>query len=76
LPRVSKEQAKQGTAIKNSQMKPGDLIFYANSNGVVDHVAIYIGNNQIVHAASTKSGIKISKWNYRTPIAIRNILGK
>jgi cell wall-associated NlpC family hydrolase len=57
-------------------MKIGDLIFYTNSAGVVDHVAIYIGNNQIVHAASARAGIRISKWNYRTPYAIRNVLGK
>lgn len=75
LPRVSKEQAKSGTAVSSGNKKVGDLIFYANSNGVVDHVAIYIGNNQVVHAASTKAGIKISNWDYRTPHSIRNVLG-
>ena len=48
-------------------MRPGDLIFYTNSKGTVNHVAMYIGNGQIVHAASRRSGIKISTWNYRTP---------
>ena len=62
-------------AVSSGNKKVGDLIFYANSNGVVDHVAIYIGNNQIVHAANTKSGIKINNWNYRTPHSIRNVLG-
>ena len=75
LPRVSKEQAKQGVAVSSTNKKVGDLVFYANSNGVVDHVAIYIGNNQVVHAASTKTGIKISNWDYRTPHSIRNVLG-
>lgn len=75
LPRVSKEQAKSGVAVSSGNKKVGDLIFYANSNGVVDHVAIYIGNNQVVHAASTKAGIKISNWDYRTPHSIRNVLG-
>ena len=75
LPRTSREQARQGTPIKSSQMRPGDLIFYANGGGTVNHVAMYIGNGQIVHAASRKSGIKISTWNYRTPVAIRNVLG-
>ena len=75
LPRVSKEQAKQGTAVSSGNKKVGDLVFYANSNGVIDHVAIYIGNNQVVHAASTKTGIKISNWDYRTPHSIRNVLG-
>ncbi len=75
LPRVSKEQAKSGVAVTSANKKVGDLVFYTNSNGVVDHVGIYIGNNQIVHAASTKAGIKISSWDYRTPHSIRNVLG-
>lgn len=75
LPRTSREQARQGTPIKSSQMRPGDLIFYANSGGTVNHVAMYIGNGQIVHAASRRSGIKISTWNYRTPYRIVNMLG-
>lgn len=75
LPRVAREQAKKGVEVSSGNKKVGDLIFYANSNGVIDHVAIYIGNNQIVHAASTKAGIKISNWDYRTPKCIRNVLG-
>ena len=75
LPRTSRDQAKIGTAVSSGNKKVGDLIFYANSNGVIDHVAIYIGNNQIVHAANTKSGIKINNWDYRTPHSIRNVLG-
>ena len=74
LPRTSREQARQGTPIKSSQMRPGDLIFYANGGGTVNHVAMYIGNGQIVHAASRRSGIKISTWNYRTPKTIRSFL--
>ncbi len=74
LPRTSREQAKVGRAIKSSEMRPGDLIFYANSSGTVNHVAMYIGNGQIVHAASSKSGVKISTWNYRTPKTIRSVI--
>ena len=74
LPRTSREQAKVGRAMKSSEMRPGDLIFYANSSGTVNHVAMYIGNGQIVHAASSKSGIKISTWNYRTPKTIRSVI--
>ena len=75
LPHYSGAQAKMGKPVKSSEMRPGDLIFYANSGGTVNHVAMYIGNGQIVHAASKKSGLKISTWNYRTPVAIRNVLG-
>lgn len=74
LPRTSREQAKTGRAISSGEMRPGDLIYYAGSNGVVNHVAMYIGNGQVVHAASKKSGIKISTWNYRKPKYIRSYL--
>ena len=75
LERVSRAQAKQGRKVTAETMKPGDLVFYTNRSGTVNHVAMYIGNGQIVHAASRKSGIKISNWRYRTPYRIVNMLG-
>ena len=75
LPHYSGSQAKCGKKISSSQMRPGDLIFYTNSGGKINHVALYIGNGQIIHAASRRSGIKISSWNYRTPARIVNVLG-
>lgn len=74
LPRVSRDQAKVGRAVSASEMRPGDLIFYANSGGTINHVAIYIGNGQIVHAASRRSGIRISTWNYRSYKTIRSVI--
>ena len=75
LPHYSGSQAQMGKKVTSANMRPGDLIFYANSSGTINHVAIYIGNGQIVHAASRRSGIRISSWNYRTPKVIRNMLG-
>ena len=75
LPHYSGSQAGMGKAVKSSEMRPGDLIYYADSKGTINHVAMYIGNGQIVHAASRRSGIKISTWNYRTPVRIRNMIG-
>jgi cell wall-associated NlpC family hydrolase len=75
LERVSRDQARHGTAIDSSAMRPGDLVFYTNGGGTVNHVAMYIGNGQIVHAASRRSGIKISTWNYRKPYRIVNYIG-
>ena len=75
LPHYSGSQAQMGSKVTSDSMRPGDLIFYSNSRGTINHVAMYIGNGQIVHAASRRSGIKISSWNYRTPRAIRNMLG-
>ena len=74
LPHYSGSQAQMGKKVTSATMKPGDLIFYAGSNGKVNHVAIYIGDGRIVHAASRRSGIKTSTWNYRTPVAIRSML--
>lgn len=67
LPHYSAAQPAYGTKISKSELKPGDLIFYSSSDRI-DHVAIYIGNGQIVHAASTKSGIKISNAFYQEPV--------
>ena len=74
LPRTSRAQSQVGEAINSSEMQPGDLIFYANSSGTVNHVAMYIGNGQVVHASSARTGIRISNWNYRTPKEIRRVL--
>ena len=73
LPHSSRAQAYCGTRINSSQMKPGDLVFYGRYG--IDHVAIYIGNGQIVHAANTRRGIVINSWNYMTPVRIVNVLG-
>lgn len=74
LPHYSGSQAKQGKKISASELQPGDLVFYANSSGTINHVAIYIGNGQVIHASSPKTGIKISKYNYRTPAKCVSIL--
>lgn len=68
LSHSSRAQANEGTKISTSELKPGDLIFYGNSSGTINHVALYIGGGQVVHASSKKTGIKISKYNYRTPV--------
>lgn len=73
LPRNSRAQASCGTTIKVSEAKPGDLIFYAKGK-TINHVAIYIGNGQVVHASSPKTGIKISNVSYRTPFKAVRIL--
>ncbi len=63
-PRVSREMARTYSAVSRSEAKAGDLVFYHNlKTGVVDHVAIYIGNGKIIHA---NNGVEISNVNYRT----------
>ena len=75
IPRVSRDQARTGSKVTSANMRPGDLIFYANRSGTINHVGMYLGNGQVVNAASTRSGIRIYRWNYRTPVAIRNVIG-
>ena len=55
-------------------MRPGDLIFYG-SGSRINHVAMYIGDGQIVHASNERNGILISNWTYRNPVKIVNVLG-
>ena len=54
-------------------MQPGDLIFYGDDAGI-NHVAMYIGNGQIVHASTEAIGIKTSPYNYRKPVKIVSVL--
>lgn len=72
--RSSRDQARQGRAISADQMQPGDLLFYGSGSGI-NHVAMYIGDGQIVHASTYKTGIKVSNWNYRAPVKIVSVLG-
>ena len=65
--RDSRTQAANSRAISLSEIQPGDLLFYS-SGGRIDHVAIYIGDGLIVHAANAKKGITISNMYYRTPV--------
>lgn len=73
LPRTSRQQATAGKKVSSSNLKAGDLVFYA-TNGTINHVAIYIGNSQVIHASNAKDGIKISRYNYRTIHTARRVL--
>lgn len=60
LPRTAREQAKVGSYVKKSNLRPGDLIFFDTMNrGYISHCAIYIGNNKFIHSSSSKNKIGI-----------------
>lgn len=64
--RTSRDQAAKGKAIPVSDVKPGDLLFYA-SGDYINHVGIYVGGGQIIHASTPATGICYAPSNYRTP---------
>jgi cell wall-associated NlpC family hydrolase len=52
---------KKGILIKDKDLAPGDLVFYDSSkDGVMDHVAMYIGKNKVIHEAGKKYGCVIT----------------
>lgn len=75
LMRTSREQVTQGREVSLDEALPGDLLFYADSEGVIDHVAIYIGDGKILHAANSFHQVVISTYNYSTePVAVRRYI--
>lgn len=73
LPHSSVAQAGCGAKISSSEAQPGDLFFYGNGSRI-NHVAIYIGNGQVVHASSPRTGIKISSAYYRNPVKVVRVI--
>ena len=57
MPRVSSSQANAGRKIQRSELKPGDIVYW-NDNSI-GHVAIYVGNNKVIHAPNEKEKVKI-----------------
>ncbi|NLZ81573.1 MAG: C40 family peptidase [Clostridiales bacterium] len=70
--RRASTQYNDGRKISVSEVKPGDLVFYGN--GSIDHVAIYAGNGKVVHASTTRTGIKVSDLYYRSPYGASTIV--
>ena len=68
LPHSSYSLRYEGYAISEKDLQPGDIICYSG------HVGIYIGDGKMVHASSEKTGIIISSYKYKNPIAFRRIL--
>lgn len=73
LPHHAASQANYGTRVTAETIRPGDLIFYSKG-GRINHVGIYIGNGQVLHASSPRTGIKISNMYYRTPARMISLL--
>ncbi|GBF74563.1 hypothetical protein PA598K_02917 [Paenibacillus sp. 598K] len=64
LPRSSKAQAKSGSYVPKSKLQPGDLVFSdTNRDGRINHVSIYIGNDQLLHTYRVGVGVTVSKFS-------------
>ncbi len=81
IPRLSVEQSEWGTEVRSvEEALPGDLLFFVgyHDNHVtegVGHVAIYLGNGKMIHAASEERGIVMDNYDYYAqPLCIRNVI--
>lgn len=68
VPRTSYSLRSYGTEVSYADAQPGDVVCYAG------HVGIYIGNGQIVHASTQKTGIKITHATYKEILSVRRIV--
>ena len=73
LPHSAESQSYMGSYVSLDNLQPGDLIFYGY-DGYICHVAIYIGNGQIIHAATSYEGITTASYQIMPIITARRIL--
>ena len=74
LPRTAAAQAKVGTEVSINAIQPGDLVFYSSGQDYVTHVAIYMGNGQIIHARTRAHGIGVNSIFIMRRLHIRRVL--
>ncbi|MFW6155836.1 MAG: C40 family peptidase, partial [Armatimonadota bacterium] len=64
LSRSSRTQFNQGTPISRDNLQIGDVVFFRNTyRSGISHVGIYMGGNQFIHAANSRSNVKIDSLN-------------
>lgn len=69
----SGQLSSNGRSIDYSQIQPGDIICYGKG-GKCTHVALYMGNGQIIHSANSRKGVIISAADYDNILAIKNVI--
>ena len=84
LPRTSRQQSASGKSLpaKLDGLRTGDLLFFAQNGDAVDHVAIYAGNDRILHSSSSGGGVRYDdlgsprgRWFTTRLVAVRRVLG-
>jgi cell wall-associated NlpC family hydrolase len=83
LPRTSRQQASVGQSLPDglTALKPGDLMLFSSRGARVDHVAIYVGNNRILHSSAVAGGVVYDdlttsrgKWYMARHVESRRVL--
>jgi cell wall-associated NlpC family hydrolase len=83
LPRTSRQQASAGKAVPLGveSLQPGDLLLFASTGTTVNHVAIYAGNNRILHSSAGAGGVVYDdlttargRWYLQRHVASRRVL--
>jgi peptidoglycan DL-endopeptidase LytE len=86
LPRTASEQAKVGRPVARSQLQPGDLMFfvdtYSHKTNAVTHVALYIGNGNVIESSSVRNqGVMVihnilqNPWYHSRYYGARDVIG-
>ena len=68
LPRTSRQMAHAGEAVRPAlaALREGDLMLFRGSDGVIDHVGLYAGNNRLLHSSSSGHGVRFDDlWSQR-----------
>lgn len=65
---------KAGRSIDYSEIQPGDIICYTSNGSTCTHVALYIGDGKIIHAANSRKGVVIYNADYDTIMGIKNVI--
>jgi cell wall-associated NlpC family hydrolase len=82
LPRVSRDQARAGTGIPLDfgAIRPGDLLLFAEPGAAISHVAIYVGDGQIIHSSEALGGVnyldlagEYGAWYRQSLVAVRRV---
>ena len=76
LPRNSRQQYRLGRPVPPDQMQPGDLVFFAGSDGRVNHVGIWSGRGHFIHASRSRGVVEDdakSPWFRRRFVGARRL---
>jgi peptidoglycan DL-endopeptidase CwlO len=75
LPRVSIDQSRAGVAVPSlAEAQPGDLVYWGGRGGRPNHIGIYLGNGQMMHAPRSGDVVKIDNVRSAPPDAIRRVI--